>query len=255
MKKIKGTRKSFAARLTEAEREQICDWSREGVSRAEIATRLGVCEATVTLVRKRYGMLQQPRKLDTKARREILKLHGQGLGSRRIAERTKFGRVTVMKVLKASRIKLKHGGPFLEKSKQEAIDAAILGRKDFICKIAKQFGVGTETVRRRAHKLLGPAKLLSVWPPLQTRFSQDDARKFLSPQDGFLELVLKCIGMTAQEFLQRGWNREEVMAARKALENDPSPVLAAFDAGLRRAAYAIVESMRLAETARNWTVH
>ena len=79
---------------------------------------------------------------------------------------------------------------------------------------------------------------------MRSKFSQIDARNFLTPQDAFLELVLKCIDMTAQEFLQRGRNREEVMAARQLLKNDPQPILDKFDAGLRQA----IATWRASET-------
>jgi transposase-like protein len=169
--KPKGSRLTFAARLTQAEREKIVTWTREGLSRKEIATRLGTCEATVTLIRKRFGILTQPRKLDAKARREIIRLHGEGLGSRKISQLTKFGRVTVMKVLKAAGFTLKHGGPFLLKSKRIAVEQSIRRREDFACKLARKHRIGTETARRYAHKILGNGKL-SSWHPLESEFPQ-----------------------------------------------------------------------------------
>jgi hypothetical protein len=250
--KPKGTRSAFAARLTEAERNQIVAWSREGVSQREIARRLRCNSATIRKWQLRLGCAIERRVLDDAARAEILALYSEGLNSVRIAERTTFGPRVVLRVLHETGVKIRHGGPFIAKAKEDGIEADIRGRKDFLSKIAKKYGVGFETVRRRKKKILGNAPLKSTWPPLQSKFSQADAKDFVpSPQDVFAQIVRKCIDLAADKLLRQGRDRDEVFATKRFLKHNPQPILDKFNAGLREA----VATLHLEQVTAGHTVH
>jgi DNA invertase Pin-like site-specific DNA recombinase len=250
MKQPKGTR-TYATRLNEAERAQIVVWRHEDVSQVEIAARLGCDRNTILRQQKKLGLEGYRRVIDDEARRDILKLHEQGLSARAIARQTTIDDRRVLNVLRQNGIEIKVCRR-LPPEKLAAIDAEIRGRKDFLCRIAKRYGVGVETVRRRKKQILGSAPLKSTWPPLQSKFGQIDAAEYVpSVEQTFLILVRKVIDSVADKYLQQGRDRDEVLAAKRALKSNPTPVLEIFDAGLRRAA----ESLDLAEMTRGWTVH
>jgi transposase-like protein len=232
----KGTR-TFASRLNETERQQIVAWSNEGLSQTEIARRLGCNRDTVFCQQKRLGCLVEYRRPVTdELRREILAFHNQGLSSEPIAQKTGVGARTVLRVLREAGTTIKARRP-LSPEKRAAIDADLRGRKDFLCRLAKKHGVGTETVRRRKKAVLGDAPLKSTWPPLQSKFSQIDAADYVpSPQDVFAQIIHKCIDMIADKLLRQGRNRDEVIRCKRALKLDPTPILDCFNAGLREAA-------------------
>ena len=235
--KAKGTRSAFAARLNEDERKQIVKWSRAGVAQEEIARRLRCDARTVRKWQDRLGchIPQEVRPLDEQAAREIRAFAGSGLGYRAIAKITGIGTVRVRRYMRAHALSQKTGHPFLPKKKRVALENSIRNREDFLYKIARTHGVGLSTVNRLKKRILGPAPLKSTWPPLQSKFPQLDARKYLSPNDIFMEIVEKSIDATAHEFLQQGRNPAEALAAKHALRADPSPIVQRFEAGLREA--------------------
>jgi transposase len=164
--KPKGTRAAFAARLTETEIKQLGDWTREGVPPREIATRLEICLNTAIKWQKRLGVfVPKLRKLDGQARREIIKLHHGGLGSRPIAKRTTFGEGTVLRVLKEAGIELKRGGPrrWRPTTKQfcELIDLSMAGN-DSITTIAQKIAGPYGPVNRLVHRVRKCSAFLST---------------------------------------------------------------------------------------------
>lgn len=239
MSRPKGTR-TFQTRLNAQEKEKIIFWSRRGVPQVEIARRLGCERNTVLRQQKRLGCaVEYRRPVTEELRREVLGLHEQGLSSEPIAARVGVGARTVVRVLREAGITIKSRKP-ASPEKIAAIDAEIRSRTDFLCRIAKRHGVGLRTVRRRRMEILGPAQLKSTWPPLQSKFSQIDASEFVpTPEEAFLQLVRKSIDETAERFLRQGRNRAEVLASAVALKRDPSPIIESFEAGLRKAAYAM----------------
>lgn len=251
MSRPKGTRNTGEQRLGDQEKEQIALWTQERVSQTEQARRLGCVRGTIAREQKRLGFAGYRPPVADSVRREIVELHRQGLSSRPIALRLGIGGDAVLKVLHEAGFDLKPRRP-LSAKKQAAIDADIRGRKDFLCRIAKIHDVGVETVRRRKKQILGNAPLKSTWPPLQSKFPQIDAAAYVpSVEQTFLLLVRKVIDSVAEKYLLQGRNREEVLAAKRALKQDPTPILNIFDAGLRRA----VESLDLEDMTRGHTVN
>jgi|SRR5580704_5048348 hypothetical protein len=253
MSKPKGTRSAFAARLNETERNQIVAWSREGVSQWEIGRRLRCDARTVRKWQLRLGcpMPQQPRPLDEEAQREIRAFAGSGLGYRDISRITGIGLVRTRVYMRAHGLSQKTGAQFLPKEKRVALEKSIRNRENFLYKIAKSHGVGVATASRYAKKVLGPGPLKGTWPPLQSKFSQLDAKDFVpTPQEYFLAIVRKCVDSAAGQLLRQGYDRAEVISAKRFLKHNPQPVLDVFEDGLREAV-----ASHLAETTRAWTVH
>ncbi len=218
----------------------------------EIARRLGTSVDTIRRQQKRMGCaVEYRREVDDELRGEVIALHQEGLGSRRIANRTALGARSVVKILREAGINVKARRP-LSPEKLAAIHADIRGRRDFLCRIAKKYGVGLETVRRMKKKILGPAPLKSTWPPLQSKFSQIDAAEFVpSAEQVFLMLVRKYIDGVAEKYLREGRDAAGVMAAKRALKNDPTPIVQMFEAGLREA----VATLCLAQATCGDAVH
>jgi hypothetical protein len=254
MKRPKGTRKRYAERLTAAERKQIAEMYRAGVPQIEIAQQLK-CEVNTVRrwERRQVGARHRRRRpVNENIKKEILSLAAIGWGCRHIADTILVDRTEVLAVLHAAGIKRKPGrtGPEIAPNVQAHIDAAIVARRDFLYKIAKDNGVGEHIVRARAHALLGPGRFSGAHP-LQSEDSQIDARRFLSPRDAFLELVAKCINLSANEFIQQGRDRTEVLAAKHTLLNDPTPIIRKFESGLREAA----STLALEQITAGHTVH
>lgn len=247
----KGTRTTFEQRLNDQEKELIALWTEERVSQTEQARRLGCDRGAIARQQKKLGFVGYHPPLADSVRREIVELHKQGLSSHPIALQMGIGDRAVLRVLHEADIDLKPRRPISAK-KQAAIDADIRGRKDFLCRIAKRHGVGLETVRRRKKKILGNAPLLAVWPPLQSKFPQKDAADYVPcPEEIFLELVRKLVESTAQKYIRQGRNREEVLAAKRFLKKNPTPILDKFDADLREK----ISKLRVVQMTGTHTVH
>jgi hypothetical protein len=254
MTRPKGTRKRYAERLTAAERKQIAEMYHAGVPQIEIAQQLK-CEVNTVRrwERRQVGARHRRRRTVTdKIRKQILVLLEQRWGARRIADSIRVAHKAVLAVMRDAGIKRKLGrvAPTITPEVLAKIDAAILARRDFLYKIAKDNNVAERTVSARAHQLLGPAPFTNA-RPLDSTFSQIDARRFLSPRDAFLELVSKCINLSANEFIQQGRERAEVLAAKHTLLNDPTPIVKKYESGLREA----VEAVALAQATSGHTVH
>ncbi|MGB2624306.1 MAG: helix-turn-helix domain-containing protein [Candidatus Acidiferrum sp.] len=242
----------FEERITETQKNQLIAWTRKRVSQTEIATRL---TCSVETIRKWQKILcpdfQYRPPVSDSQRAQILELRKQGLSSAPIAARTGINARAVQKILREEGLAIKARRP-LSPETRAAVDQAIRNREDFLCRIAKRYGVSIATVRRRKIKILGKARLKSTWPPLQSVYSQQDASEYLpTPQEVFLALVRQCVDEAAEKFMLQGRNRDEVLAAQIHLKRDPTPVLDAFDASLRQA----LSTMWLARATCNEQVH
>ena len=231
-------RKLQVQRLTQRAKNKIIVWTKR-MSQVAIAAKLNCSVDTVRKWQKRLiGGVQYRRPITDEVRSRVIDLHKQGLSATPIALRVGIGARSVLKILREAGIEIKARRP-LSPEKRAAIDADIRGRKDFLCKIARKYGVGTETVRRRKKQILGSAPLKSTWPPLQTKFSQKDAGEYVpTPEEVFLALVRKCIDLAADKFLLQGRDRADVIIAKQCLKNNPTPILDRFEAGLREAVAA-----------------
>jgi hypothetical protein len=226
-----------------------------------VAKMTGVPYRKVLEVFERRGINRkpggQPRPFGTEVEKRIVALAAELHGYRSISRILNLGENRVRKFMAANGLSQNTGGQCLPKQKQDAIDAAIRGRKDFLCRIAKRFKVGTETVRRRAHKLLGPGKLLSVWPPLQSAFPQVPYEINRVQPDQYVTLVQRVLDKSFDgQFPFTPEYDQHFAGALLAcfasfvpdFEGQPQPVLDRFGAGLREA----VATLRTAQQS-TWT--
>jgi transposase-like protein len=239
--------------LTQVEKEKILARFREGATQKEVAREFGRNVCTVRQLRKAAGVRLFP-VVTPELEAKVVAAFRQGHGRRTTALMTGVSEKKVAAIAKKHGLKHEAGDPGLMRSNPDLhkeIVAAVKRREDFVVRLATKYKVAPSTVSRIAHQLFGKGRLLATWPPLESRVSQSDARKYLSPRDVFLELVTKSIDAAGQELLQRGHNREEIMAAKKSLHDDPSPVLEKFEAGLRDA----ISTLRLEQMTASHLVH
>jgi len=251
--KPRGTRKQRSQQLSEKEKKKIVLWSRKRVSQTEIAIRLRASVDTIRAWQKRLGCaVEYRRPITEEVRSRVLELRKQGLSANPIALRTGIGTRSVLKILHDAKMCIPARRP-LSQETRAAIDAEIRGRKDFLCRIAKRHGVSVATVQRRKKQILGPARLLSVWPPLQTKGSQIDAAQYIpTAQEMFMRFVGQCVDETAEKFAREGrYSPEEILAARKYLKRDPTPVLDRFEQEI----WECFAALRLTHTAASDVVH
>jgi transposase-like protein len=231
--------------LTTEEKEKILARLREGATQREVAREFGRHVGTIRDVRKAAGMRLFP-VVTPELEAKVVAAFRQGHGRRTTSQMCGVSERKVAAIAKKHGLKHATGDPGLARSNpalHQEIVTAVKRREDFVVHLADKYGVAPSTVSRIVHQILGEGRLLATWPPLESRVSQSDARQYLSPQDVFLNLVTKCIDSSAFELLQRGQNREGVMAAKKILHDDPSPILDKFEAGLREA----ISTLRLGQ--------
>jgi hypothetical protein len=224
-------------KLTNAQREMILRLT-PTTPQEEIALISDCCVSTVRRLQKIAGM-KQPRRFEFPAeiQAKIKELAGQEFGYRRIASALALQEKPVRAFMRANGLAQKVGGPRLPKKKREALEKSIRRRENFLCKIAVAHHVGLETARRYKKRILGDAPLLSTWPPLTSKFPQTDASEFVpTVEEMFLELAKKCLDEVAEKYLRQGrYSPEEILAAKRILKADPTPVFDTFNDGLRRA--------------------
>jgi transposase-like protein len=239
--------------LTPEEKETILARFREGATQREVAREFNRNVSTIRRLRKDAGVRLFP-VVTPALEAKIVAAFRQGHGRHTTAAMFGVSSRKVAAIAKKHGLKHSAGDPGLTRSDpglHKEIVAAVKRREDFVVRLAEKYRVAPSTVSRIAHQTFGEGRLLGTWPPLESRVSQSDARKFLSPQDVFLNLVTKCIDSAAFELLQRGQDREGVMAAKKSLHDDPSPILDKFEAGLRDA----ISTLRLEQMTAGPTVH
>lgn len=224
---------------------QVLELGRSGLGYKKVAKLTGVAYRRVSKIFAANGVTHPsggrlvPFGADVE--QTIRQLAGQEKGYREIATIIGRGKCKVRAWMVENGLTRKANAPRLPKEKRDAIDAEIRGRKDFLCRIAKRHGVGLETVRRRKQVLLGPAPLKSVWPPLQSKFPQIDAADYVpSAEQTFLALVRKLIDSEAGKFLRKEtYPHDEMLAAKRRLKADPTPILELFKASMRQAMIAL----------------
>jgi transposase-like protein len=239
--------------ITQEEKEKILARFREGATQREVAREFGRHVGTIRKVRKAAGVRLFP-VITPELESQIVAAFRQGHGRQTTATMFGVSSQRVAAIAKKHGLKHKAGDPGLTRSDpalHKEIVASVKRREDFVVRLAGKYRVAPSTVSRIAHQTFGEGRLLGTWPPLESRISQSDARKFLSPQDVFQNIVTKCIDLAAFELLQRGQNREEVMAAKQSLHNDPSPILEKFDADLR----GVLGTLRIEQMTASHVVH
>jgi hypothetical protein len=172
--KPKGTRKSYSQRLSAREKRKILAETRKGTLQIEIAGRFGCDVSTIRIVQKAAGIGRWVT-LTPEVERECVALLRLGHGQARVAKMTRVSQPKIRLLMKKYRIHHLAGDPGLALKNPDVlrkIDAAIKRRENYVVQIAKQHNVSVETVRKRAHALLGPGKFLSSWPPLESYIPQ-----------------------------------------------------------------------------------
>lgn len=231
--------------LTPIDEGKIVSLGKTGLGYKKVAKLTGVAHRRVSKIFAANGITRPSGgrlvPFGAEVEQKIRELAGQGKGYRFISKAIGRGKCKVRAYMNEHGLTQKVGTPRLPKATRDGIDAEIRGRKDFLCRIAKRYGVGTETVRRRKQKILGPAPLLSVWPPLQSKFGQADAAEFIpTPEEAFLALVRKLIDSEAGRFLRKEtYPHDEMLAAKRRLKADPTPILELFKASMRQAMIAL----------------
>jgi transposase-like protein len=224
-------------KLGQEEKDKILARFREGAKQRDVAREFHRDVETLREIRKAAGIRLFP-VVTPELEAKVVAAFRQGHGRHTVSKMFGVSTPKVAAIAKKHGLKHAKGDPGLvrrDPALHKEIVAAVKRRQDFIIRLAEKYGVAPSTVSRIAHQALGEGRFLGVWPPLESRISQSDARKFLSPRDVFLELVTKSIDAAAQEFLQQGRNRDEVLATKARLHADPSPVIERFERGLREA--------------------
>ena len=190
----KGTRKYFDQRLTAKEKRKIVARTRAGEKQVEIARRFGCCVHTIREVQRAAG-LQLFRPLTPEVEKEVVELLRRGIGQNRVSKLTRVSERKVRAIMRKHGIHHKVGGLPLPQEKHARIAAAVLRREDYCIRISEKYNVSKDIVRRIAHEIHGPGRLLGfpVWPPMSSYFPQKHFDVKTAGPEQYVQLVQRVL--------------------------------------------------------------
>jgi hypothetical protein len=212
--KPKGTRKSYAARLTPTEKKKICAMTLAGKEQIEIARAFGVRQETIRAAQKAAG-LGIYAELTPDLKTKVIALLREGVGFGRVAKMTRLSSTLVREIMDKNHIHHATGDPGMPQVRRTSIIKRVLARKDFGNHIAEKEGVSNDTVLRIAHRLFGEGRFRNRAQPLT--FQRNGDGDLEANAEKFAETVIKKISGASVENFQNEMNRIFVDLVEKHL--------------------------------------